>query len=81
MKPDSLLESDPVNSYLATKPQPPFKIPEEVPNGSYGLIITGYSLVGNTDLQLCSLLPRNSFPRSNPLLGNFKILLLFLELP
>ncbi|XP_043343268.1 phospholipid-transporting ATPase FetA-like isoform X3 [Cervus elaphus] len=56
MKPDSLLESDPVNSYLATKPQPPFKIPEEVPNGSYGLIITGYSLAhaleGNLELEL-----------------------------
>uniref|UniRef100_A0A8C6FQI2 Phospholipid-transporting ATPase n=1 Tax=Moschus moschiferus TaxID=68415 RepID=A0A8C6FQI2_MOSMO len=56
MKPDSLLESDPVNSYLATKPQPPFKIPEEVPNGSYGLIINGYSLAhaleGNLELEL-----------------------------
>ncbi|KAB0358934.1 hypothetical protein FD754_003090, partial [Muntiacus muntjak] len=56
MKPDSLLESDPVNSYLATKPQPPFKIPEEVPSGSYGLIITGYSLAhaleGNLELEL-----------------------------
>uniref|UniRef100_A0A8B9WWA5 Phospholipid-transporting ATPase n=1 Tax=Bos mutus grunniens TaxID=30521 RepID=A0A8B9WWA5_BOSMU len=56
MKPDSLLESDPVNSYLTTKPQPPFKIPEEVPNGSYGLIINGYSLAhaleGNLELEL-----------------------------
>ncbi|XP_070336393.1 phospholipid-transporting ATPase FetA-like isoform X3 [Odocoileus virginianus] len=56
MKPDSLLESDPVNSYLATKPQPPFKIPEEAPSGSYGLIITGCSLAhaleGNLELEL-----------------------------
>ncbi|XP_040102818.1 phospholipid-transporting ATPase FetA-like [Oryx dammah] len=56
MKPGSLLETDPVNSYLATKPQPPFKIPEEVPNGSYGLIINGYSLAhaleGNLELEL-----------------------------
>lgn len=81
MKPESLLESDPVNSYLTTNPRMPFKIPEEMPNGNYGLIINGYSLVGNTDLQLCSLLPRNFFPRSNPLQGNFKILLLFHELP
>uniref|UniRef100_A0A452G6H8 Phospholipid-transporting ATPase n=1 Tax=Capra hircus TaxID=9925 RepID=A0A452G6H8_CAPHI len=56
MKPGSLLESDPVNSYLTTKPQPPFKIPEEVPSGSYGLIINGYSLAhaleGNLELEL-----------------------------
>ena len=81
MKPESLLESDPVNSYLTTNPRMPFKIPEEMPNGNYGLIINGYSLVGSTDLQLCSLLPRNFFPRSNPLQGKFKILLLFHELP
>uniref|UniRef100_A0A8B9WV45 Phospholipid-transporting ATPase n=1 Tax=Bos mutus grunniens TaxID=30521 RepID=A0A8B9WV45_BOSMU len=47
---------NPVNSYLTTKPQPPFKIPEEVPNGSYGLIINGYSLAhaleGNLELEL-----------------------------
>lgn len=57
MKPDSLLDSDPVNIFLAQKPKIPFAVPEEVPNGSYGLIINGYSLVGNTELQLCFLLP------------------------
>ncbi|XP_058379428.1 phospholipid-transporting ATPase FetA-like isoform X3 [Diceros bicornis minor] len=81
MKPESLLESDPVNTYLTTKPKMPFKIPEEVPNGNYGLVINGYSLVGNKELQLCSLLPRNFFLRSNPLLGNFKTLFLFHESP
>ncbi|XP_034872274.1 phospholipid-transporting ATPase FetA-like [Mirounga leonina] len=44
MKPESLLESDPVNIYLTTKPHMPFRVPEEVPNGNYGLIINGYSL-------------------------------------
>ncbi|XP_058158033.1 phospholipid-transporting ATPase FetA-like [Dasypus novemcinctus] len=56
MKPESLLETDPVNIYLTTKPQTPIKIPEEVPNGSYGLIINGYSLAyaleGNMELEL-----------------------------
>uniref|UniRef100_A0A8C7BC95 Phospholipid-transporting ATPase n=1 Tax=Neovison vison TaxID=452646 RepID=A0A8C7BC95_NEOVI len=56
MKPESLLESDPVNTYLNTKPQMPFRIPEEVPNGNYGLIINGYSLAyaleGNLELEL-----------------------------
>lgn len=80
MKPESLLESDPVNSYLTMKPKMPFKIPEEVPNGNYGLVINGYSLVGNTELQLC-FLPRNLFLRSNPLQGNFKTLFLFHESP
>lgn len=80
MKPGCLLESDPINSYLATKPKMPFRIPEEVPNGTYGLVISGYSLVGNTNLQLCSPLPRKLFPRSNPLQGNFTILPLFHEL-
>lgn len=61
MKPESLLESDPVNTYLTTKPHMPFRVPEEVPNGNYGLIINGYSLVGNTELQLYSFLPRNFF--------------------
>lgn len=67
MKPKSLLESDPVNNYLTMKPKIPFKIPEEVPSGNYGLVINGYSLVGDAELQPCSLLPRNFFPRSNPL--------------
>ncbi|KAF5915723.1 hypothetical protein HPG69_011536, partial [Diceros bicornis minor] len=56
MKPESLLESDPVNTYLTTKPKMPFKIPEEVPNGNYGLVINGYSLAyaleGNLELEL-----------------------------
>ncbi|XP_007456081.1 PREDICTED: probable phospholipid-transporting ATPase FetA-like [Lipotes vexillifer] len=56
MKPESLLESDPVNSYLTTNPRMPFKIPEEMPNGNYGLIINGYSLAhaleGNLELEL-----------------------------
>ncbi|XP_058998420.1 phospholipid-transporting ATPase FetA-like [Mustela lutreola] len=56
MKPESLLESDPINTYLNTKPQMPFRIPEEVPNGNYGLIINGYSLAyaleGNLELEL-----------------------------
>jgi hypothetical protein len=88
MKPESLLESDPINIYLTEKPKMPFRIPEEEPNGNYGLIINGYSLVGNTELQLCSLLPRNSLLRSNPLQGNVKtpslfcvILFLLLQVP
>lgn len=72
MKPESLQESDPINRYLATKPKKPVRIPEEEPNGNYGLIINGYSLVGNTELQPCSLPPRNFSPRSSPLRGNFK---------
>ncbi|KAF3821281.1 hypothetical protein GH733_011434 [Mirounga leonina] len=56
MKPESLLESDPVNIYLTTKPHMPFRVPEEVPNGNYGLIINGYSLAyaleGNLELEL-----------------------------
>uniref|UniRef100_A0A452TLT4 Phospholipid-transporting ATPase n=1 Tax=Ursus maritimus TaxID=29073 RepID=A0A452TLT4_URSMA len=56
MKPESLLESDPINTYLTTKPQMPFRVPEEVPNGNYGLIINGYSLAyaleGNLELEL-----------------------------
>uniref|UniRef100_A0A673UQJ3 Phospholipid-transporting ATPase n=1 Tax=Suricata suricatta TaxID=37032 RepID=A0A673UQJ3_SURSU len=55
MKPESLLESDPINIYLTTKPQM-LRIPEEVPNGNYGLIINGYSLAyaleGNLELEL-----------------------------
>lgn len=49
MKPESLLESDPINIYLARKPKMPFKALDEVPNGSYGLVISGCSLVGNTE--------------------------------
>ncbi|XP_028376804.1 phospholipid-transporting ATPase FetA-like [Phyllostomus discolor] len=44
MKAKPLLESDPINNYLFTKPKMPTRIPEEVPNGNYGLIINGYSL-------------------------------------
>ncbi|GAB1288428.1 Phospholipid-transporting ATPase FetA [Apodemus speciosus] len=44
MRPESLLESDPINIYLASKPKMPFKALDEVPNGSYGLVISGYSL-------------------------------------
>uniref|UniRef100_A0A8C9D8K6 Phospholipid-transporting ATPase n=1 Tax=Panthera leo TaxID=9689 RepID=A0A8C9D8K6_PANLE len=55
MKPESLLESDPVNIYLTSKPQM-LRIPEEVPNGNYGLIINGcslaYALEGNLELEL-----------------------------
>lgn len=52
MKPESLLESDPINMYLARKPKMPFKSLDEVANGNYGLVISGYSLVGNTEPQL-----------------------------
>ncbi|XP_072697933.1 phospholipid-transporting ATPase FetA-like isoform X3 [Canis lupus baileyi] len=56
MKPEALLESDPVNIYLTTKPQMSFRLPEEVPNGNYGLIINGcslaYALEGNLELEL-----------------------------
>ncbi|XP_050618242.1 phospholipid-transporting ATPase FetA-like [Macaca thibetana thibetana] len=56
MKPESLLDSDPINIYLTTKPKLPFEIPEEVANGNYGLIINGYSLAyaleGNLELEL-----------------------------
>ncbi|KAM5329762.1 phospholipid-transporting ATPase FetA-like [Glossophaga mutica] len=44
MKAKPLLESDPINNHLSTKPKMPTRIPEEVPNGNYGLIINGYSL-------------------------------------
>lgn len=66
MKPESLLESDPINIYLARKSKMPFKAVDEVPNGSYGLVISGCSLVGNTKLQLCFLIPTHSIPRSSP---------------
>ena len=61
MKPESLLDSDPVNIYLTTKPKMPFEIPEEVANGNYGLIINGDSLVGNTELHSVLLLQRTFF--------------------
>uniref|UniRef100_A0A8C0YU89 Phospholipid-transporting ATPase n=1 Tax=Canis lupus familiaris TaxID=9615 RepID=A0A8C0YU89_CANLF len=45
-----------VNIYLTTKPQMSFRLPEEVPNGNYGLIINGcslaYALEGNLELEL-----------------------------
>nr|XP_019584821.1 PREDICTED: phospholipid-transporting ATPase FetA-like [Rhinolophus sinicus] len=44
MKPKPLLEPDPLNTCFTTKPRAPFRIPEEVPSGNYGLIINGYSL-------------------------------------
>ncbi|MBZ3879966.1 Phospholipid-transporting ATPase FetA [Sciurus carolinensis] len=56
MKPESLLESDPVNIYLKKKPKRTFTMPEEVPRGDYGLVINGYSLAfaleGNLELEL-----------------------------
>ncbi|XP_007945213.1 phospholipid-transporting ATPase FetA-like [Orycteropus afer afer] len=55
MKPESLLNTDPVNISL-TKTKKPFRIPEEEPNGNYGLIINGYSMAyaleGNLELEL-----------------------------
>ncbi|EHB09968.1 Putative phospholipid-transporting ATPase FetA [Heterocephalus glaber] len=44
MKPESLLESDPTNIHLSTKPKMPFTVPDKEPNGNYGLVINGYSL-------------------------------------
>uniref|UniRef100_A0A8C5KN67 Phospholipid-transporting ATPase n=1 Tax=Jaculus jaculus TaxID=51337 RepID=A0A8C5KN67_JACJA len=56
MKPESLLESDPVNIYLTNKYRRSFNIPEEVPNGNYGLVISGCSLAfaleKNVELEL-----------------------------
>ncbi|KAG3287472.1 phospholipid-transporting ATPase FetA-like [Ictidomys tridecemlineatus] len=56
MKPESLLESDPINIYLKRKSKRSFTMPEEVPSGDYGLIISGYSLAyaleGNLELEL-----------------------------
>ncbi|XP_038966917.1 phospholipid-transporting ATPase FetA isoform X3 [Rattus norvegicus] len=56
MKPESLLESDPINIYLARKSKMPFKAVDEVPNGSYGLVISGcslaYALESNTEFEL-----------------------------
>ncbi|KAM4877981.1 phospholipid-transporting ATPase FetA-like [Thomomys bottae] len=56
MKPESLLESDPINILLTKKPKMSFKVPEEEPSGSYGLVINGYSLAyaleGDLELEL-----------------------------
>ncbi|KAL1776114.1 phospholipid-transporting ATPase [Sigmodon hispidus] len=56
MKPESLLESDPINIFLARKPKMPFRVLDETPNGNYGLVISGYSLAyaleGNMELEL-----------------------------
>ncbi|KAG8505977.1 Phospholipid-transporting ATPase FetA, partial [Galemys pyrenaicus] len=56
MNPNSLLKSDPINSFFTTNPKTHFTIPEEVPSGSYGMIINGYSLAyaleGNLELEL-----------------------------
>ncbi|XP_040595479.1 phospholipid-transporting ATPase FetA isoform X3 [Mesocricetus auratus] len=56
MKPESLLESDPINICLARKPKMPFRVIDEAPNGDYGLVINGYSLAyaleGNMELEL-----------------------------
>lgn len=50
MKFEFLLELDLVNSYFIMKFKMFFKIFEEVFNGNYGLVINGYSLVGNIEL-------------------------------
>ncbi|XP_066112923.1 phospholipid-transporting ATPase FetA-like [Saccopteryx bilineata] len=56
MKPESLLGSEPINNDFTMRPKMPFRIPEEVPSGNYGLIINGYSLAyaleGNLELEL-----------------------------
>ncbi|XP_038203420.1 phospholipid-transporting ATPase FetA [Arvicola amphibius] len=56
MKPESLLESDPINICLARKTKVPFRVLDEMPNGSYGLVINGcslaYALEGNMELEL-----------------------------
>ncbi|XP_023571715.1 phospholipid-transporting ATPase FetA isoform X2 [Octodon degus] len=44
MKPETSLESNPTNVRLSSKPKMPFIVPDEVPNGNYGLVISGYSL-------------------------------------
>lgn len=71
MKPESLLDSDPINIYLTTKPKLPFEIPEEVANGNYGLIVNGYSLVGNTELHSIVFFQGTLF-LGPTLQGNFK---------
>ncbi|XP_037350503.1 phospholipid-transporting ATPase FetA-like isoform X2 [Talpa occidentalis] len=56
MNPSSLLKSDPVNSFFATNPKTHLTIPEEMSYGSYGLVISGYSLAyaleGKLELEL-----------------------------
>ncbi|XP_059110179.1 phospholipid-transporting ATPase FetA isoform X1 [Peromyscus eremicus] len=56
MKPESLLESDPINICLTRKPKMPIRVLDEIPNGDYGLVISGYSLAyaleGNMELEL-----------------------------
>ncbi|XP_006887000.1 PREDICTED: probable phospholipid-transporting ATPase FetA-like [Elephantulus edwardii] len=56
MKPDSLLETDPITTYLTTNKKKYPRIPEEEPNGKYGLIINGcsmaYALEGNLKFEL-----------------------------
>ncbi|XP_016279520.1 phospholipid-transporting ATPase FetA-like isoform X2 [Monodelphis domestica] len=44
MKPDSFLRTDPVTKLISQSEKKNFILPEEVPNGSYGLIIDGHSL-------------------------------------
>ncbi|XP_006863232.1 PREDICTED: probable phospholipid-transporting ATPase FetA-like [Chrysochloris asiatica] len=44
IKPESLLKTDPINIHLTTKPRKPLRLPEEEPNGNYGLVINGYSM-------------------------------------
>lgn len=68
MKPESLLESDPINICLARKTKLPFRVLDETPNGSYGLVINGYSLVGSTE-PLCSSIP-SPLPQDHPASGN-----------
>lgn len=93
MKPKPLLESDPINNCFTTKPKVPFRIPEEVPNGNYGLIINGYSLVGKPSYSSALFFQgifilgpthfrENSRPRRNPVPLLFRCLCLtntFLE--
>lgn len=69
MKPESLLESDPINICLARKTKIPFRMLDEMPNGSFGLVINGCSLVGNTELPLCSFI-LSPLPQVHPTPGN-----------
>lgn len=80
MKPESLLESDPINIYLARKPKMPTRVLDETPNGDYGLVISGYSLVGSTELPLCSSVPSHSI-LGPTLLRETKPLLYFMSHP
>ncbi|XP_068946163.1 phospholipid-transporting ATPase FetA-like [Petaurus breviceps papuanus] len=55
MKPGSLLRTDPVTAFLARSEKKTFIMPEEVANGSYGLVIDGHSLayaLENMELEL-----------------------------